>query len=318
MKIRGPRPIAAVLAVVAVAAVGRLASTQDAAADRRGQIHLTDAAAALVAEGLAAPVPSDASGFEDVPAPALRSVPNDGYAQVTVAPWVESNGWRFQRGLARARYGKLPRGMAPVAAAEAFAFEIEAILDPDPADIEELGRLLRFLREHPSPRPVWPALANIGVIDDGSPEMGEALNMLTRRNLLFRIVPRSDRQLDLTVQPGGPDFPREALSNPSDFAARVREKLGDDRRLVRLFGTNTAIARLTGSDRRLRLTLVSYSRNRIQQDVRVRLLGRYEPRALAAFGAPAGAALQDVEQVAGATEFTIPFFSTVAIVELER
>ena len=249
------------------------------------------AAAALAAEGLAAPAPAETAAFQDVPAPALRNVPNDGYAQVTLAPWVESNGWRFQRGLRRARYAKLPRGMAPIAAAEAFAFEVDAVVDADPADVDELGRLLRFLREHAPPQPGWPALADLGVVDDGSPEMGEALNMLTRRNLLYRIVTRPERGLALTVQPGSRDFPRDALANPSDFAARVREKLGDDRRLVRVYGTNTTIARLTGDGRHVRLTLLSYSRNHTQQNVRVRLLGRLEPRTFAPFGAPAGAAL---------------------------
>ena len=285
---------------------------------RAPQIYVTAAGAPLVAQGLAAPAPADTSAFQDVPAPSLRNVPNDGYAQVTVAPWVESNGWRFERGLTRARYAKLPRAVAPVAAAEAFAFGVDAILDADSADIDELGQVLRFLGAHAPPVPGWPALANIGVIDDGSPAMGEALNMLTRRNLLYRIVSRPDRRLALTVQPGSRDFPKSALANPSDFAARVREKLGDDRRLVRLYGTNTTIVRLTGDGRRTRLVLVSYSRNHTQQDVRVRLLGRFDPQAFAPYGAPAGAALADVEHVGDGTEFTVPFFSTIAIVDLNQ
>jgi hypothetical protein len=250
----------------------------------------------------------------DVPAPSLRNVPNDGYAQVTLAPWVESNGWRFQRGVQRARYRALPRGTAGLALAEAFAFNVDVVLYPtDEADREELTRLLPFLRAHE--RSPMPPLANFGVIDDGSPEMGEALNMLMRRNLLYRIVSTPDPALAFTIQPGSGEFPRPALANPSDFAARVREKLGDDKRLVRLFGTTTTIARLTGDGRQARLVLLSYSRNRTQQDVRVRLLGRYQPTAFAAYGALADARLGDVALADGATEFTLPFFSTIAIVD---
>jgi hypothetical protein len=273
--------------------------------------------AALVEQGLALPAPSgpDAAGFQDVPAPSLRNVPNDGYAQVTLAPWIESNGWRFQRGLARARYAALPAGMAPLAAAEAFAFGVDALIVPNAADVPALGEMLRFLSAQP--QPAWPPLANIGVVDDGSPEVGEALNMLMRRNLLYRPVSGQEAGLDLIVRPGTDDFPRETLANPSEFAARVRERVGDERRLIRLFGTTTTLARLTGDGTRARLVLVSYSRNRRQQDVRVRLLGRYQPTRFAPFGAPPGSELADVIAVDGgaATEFTIPAFSTIAIVE---
>ena len=38
------------------------------------------------------------------------------------------------------------------------------------------------------------AMANIGIVDDGSPAMEEVLNMLTRRNLLYRVVTAPDPQ----------------------------------------------------------------------------------------------------------------------------
>jgi len=286
-----------------------------------GQVYVTEAAASLVAEGLAQRAPgADGVGtFQQVPAPSLRNVPNSGYAQVTLAPWVESNGWRFQRGVTRANYAALPRGTAPLAAAEAFTYGVDAILNADAGDVEELGNLLRFLKGHPQPENgrLTP-LANIAIVDDGSAEAGEALNMLTRRNLLYRIVMQPDKTVDLNIQIGSDDFPKQSLTNPSDFAARVREKLGDDRRLVRVYGTNTAIARLTGDGRRMRFVLLSYSRNRLQQDVRIRLLGRYEPSAFAAFGAAADARLADVEHLGSVTEFTLPGFSTIAIVDLTK
>lgn len=301
-----------------IALAGGVAASQTGQAGRPPRLFVTGAGSVLVGEGLALAPPdgAQAAEFREVPAPALRNAPNSGYAQATLAPWVESNGWRFQRGLDKASYATLPAGAAPLAAAEAFAFGVDAVLNPDAADVRELGNLLGFLKRQEQ-RP-WPALANIGLIDDGSPEMGEVLNMLTRRNLLYRVVAQPDRRLDLTVQVGTSDFPKSAVANPSDFAARVRDKLGDDKRLVRLYGTNSAIARLTGDGRHLRLVLLSYSRNRVQQDVRVRLLGRFRPSASAIY---AGGALEpkltDVEYPDGSTEFTLPMFNTIAIVDLD-
>lgn len=279
------------------------------------RLHAGPSASGLVSQGLLAAMPVDAAAFQVVPPPGLRSVRND--AQATVAPWVDSNGWRFQRGLTRANYEKLPAGASLLAAAEAFTFGVDAIVNPDAADLEELGRLLAFLKTHS--RPAMRAIANVGVVDDGSAEMGEVLNMLTRRNLLYRVVPKGDRSLGVTVEVGTPAFPRDALTNPSDFAARVREALGDDHRSVRVYGSSTVIAHLTGDDTRARLHLVSYSRNRNQGSIRVRVLGRYQSSTVAAFGAPVDAALADVRHLDDtATEFSVPAFNTVAIVDLDR
>jgi hypothetical protein len=302
---------------VLVLAISTAPAAQNVRSEPSGRFYVTEAGAALVSQGLAlaAPTGAAAAGFQDVPSPSLRNVPNNGFAQVTLAPWVESNGWRFERGVKKASYAKLPRGTAPLAAAEAFAFNVEALLDPDPADVEELGAVLRFLKAHE--QPAMPVVANIGVIDDGSPVMGEILNMFTRRNLLYARVSGPERQLDLIVQLGTKDFPAASASNPSDFAARVREMLGDDKRLVRLFGTNSTIARLTGDSQHRRLVLLSYSRNRLQTDVRVRLLGQFEPEGAAIYtGTAPDVKLEDVEHPGGATEFSMAMFSTIAIVDL--
>ena len=284
--------------------------------------YVTRAASTLVDYGLAAPAPTgtEAAAFQQVPTPGVRVLPN--VARATNLPWVDSNGWRFQRGIQKANYAKLPAGSASLAAAEAFTFNVDAILNPDPADIEELGKMLRFLKALDQPR--LPVLANIGVVDDRSPPMSEVLNMLTRRNLLYRIVSAPDRRLDLTVQLGTQDFPTEAAANPSEFAARVRAKLGDDRRLVRLYGTSTVIAHLTGDGKRAQLYLLGYGGNRRlqsagQQAVRVRLLGRYQPAGVSAYGAAqAGdAALTDLRNPGNTTEFWVPDFNICAIVDLD-
>jgi hypothetical protein len=309
------------------------------AAPDTSRFYVTSAASSLVQQGLAAPVPIDAetAAFQQVAQPGIRFVPNE--AQATTAPWIDSNGSRFQRGLQKANYAKLPAGSAPLAAAEAFAFNVDAILNPVPSDVEELGRMLRFLKTHE--QPPRPVLANIGVIDDGSPVLGEVLNLLTRRNLLYRVVSAPDRTLDLTVQLGTEDFPKESAATPSEFAARVRAKLGDDKRLVRLYGTSTVIARLTGDGKQARLYLLSYGGRRggggqagggqqaqqggaqrgqsaqQVQGIRVRVLGWYRPAKFAAYGAAPDATLLDVENQRNATEFSVPSFMTFAIIDLK-
>jgi hypothetical protein len=179
--------------------------------------------------------------------------------------------------------------------------------------------MLRFLKANE--QPPLPDMVNIGVVNSSSPVLGEVLNLLTRRNLLYKVVPSPDRTLDLNVQLGTPDFPAESAVNPYEFAARVRAKLGDDKRLVRLYGTDTVIARLTGDKGRARLYLLSFSRRRQQdagaQAIRVRLLGRYQPAKLAAYGGNPDAKVSDVRHPGTTTEFWVPDFNTLAIVDLE-
>src|SRR5437868_3700053 len=105
-------------------------------------------------------LPPDADAFQSVPSPGIRFQMNE--AQATSAPWVDSNGWRFRRGVQKANYGKLAAGSAAMAAAEAFTFNVDAILDPDPADADELQAMLQFLKAQE--RPAMPPLANIGLV----------------------------------------------------------------------------------------------------------------------------------------------------------
>ena len=285
------------------------------------RIYLTSVASSLVDQGLAAapPTGAEAGAFQEVPAPAVRMQANE--SQATTAPWIDSNAWRFERGLQKANYAKLAAGSAPLAAAEAFTFNVDAILNPDPADLPELGKMLAFLKT--VVQPPMPALANIGIVDDHSPAMEEVLNMLTRRNLLYHVVSAPDRNVDLTVQLGTKDFPWESAQNPSDFAARVRAKLGDDKRLVRLYGTSGMIARLTGEGKHARLYLLSYGRGRgqgrggQQSTIRIRVLGRYQPAHFLAYGAANDAKLVDVENPGNTTEFSVPVFNALAVIDLE-
>ena len=312
-----PAPSTVALAAIAALVCGAKAGQR---VEGRRPVYVTSVAASLVEQGLAAlaPAGAEAAAFEAVPQPRIRSVPT--VARATNVPWVDSNGWRFQRGIKKANYAKLPAGVAALAAAEAFTFNVDAIVDPDPADVDELGKMLRFLKANDqSP---LPAMANVGVVDDRSAAMGEVLNMLTRHNLLYRVVSAPDPALSFTVQLGTPDFPSDAAKNPVEFAARVRAKLGDDNRLVRLYGTSTVLARLTGDGKRARLYLLAFDRNgRRQADdpqaVRVRVLGRYRASKLAAYGAAPDTAPTDLRHIGNTTEFWVPSFNTITIVDLD-
>lgn len=287
----------------------------------RVSFYVTAAAVRLIDQGLALAASSatDAATFQQVPSPGIRFQMNE--AQATTAPWIESNAWRFRRGIRKANYAALPAGAAPMAAAEAFTFGVDAILDPDPGDLQELEEMLRFLKGHD--QPAMPVMANIAIVDDRSDAMEEILNMLTRRNLLYDVVSAPNRRHDLTVQLGTQNFPRESADDPSDFAARVRAMLGDDKRLIRVYGTNTTIAHLTGDGRKARLFLLSYARRRDgrgraqpPQEIRIRVRGRYRPTGFAAYSASDDAKLADVENLGSVTEFTVPPFRILAIVDL--
>src|SRR6266496_2583931 len=89
-----------------------------------GRVYVTSAASSLVEQGLAAPAPTgaEAGAFQQVPAPAVRMQANE--AQATTAPWIESNGWRFERGISKANYSKLPAGFSSLAAAAAVIYAL--------------------------------------------------------------------------------------------------------------------------------------------------------------------------------------------------
>ena len=153
--------------------------------------------------------------------------------------------------------------------------------------------------------------------------MDEVLAVLARRNLLYRAVPAPDRKLDITVQLGTKDFPKSA-ENPSDFAARVRAKLGDDSvwcGFRRDYDHRASHRRW----KRARLFLLNYGRGRGQggggggggQGLRIRVLGRYQPSNFAAYGVAADAKLTDVENPGDTTEFSLPAFPICAIIDLD-
>ena len=235
-------------------------------------------------------------------------------ASATSVPWIEANGWRFLRGITKALYENVPAGRGALCTAEAYAYGVDAVIESAKQDLPAISGMIAFERRLGDAR--MPVLANIGVIDDSSVELDEVLNLLGRRNLLYKVVREPDPSLDLNVRLGTPQYPREAAKDPNDFAARVREELSDEKRLVRLFGSYTVLAHLTGEGRRARLHLLNYG-NRPAEDLRVSVLGTYEQVRLAESSNPDQRAT-DVTVDNGRTEVTVPLLRTYAVIDYSR
>jgi hypothetical protein len=254
----------------------------------------------------------DAAKFVKLPAPGVQYRAD--VASATNVPWVDANGWRFERGGARGYYYDVPWRKAALAAAEAYASGVEAVIHLEARDLPALGRMLAFLRGLGITE--LPALANIGIIDDGSRETGEVLNLLARRNLLARVVAAPDPKVELNVRIGSKEYPKAQAADPSAFASLIRRKLTDEKRLLRLYGSDVVLGRLTGDATRMRVHLINYGGGKVE-GLRVRVRGAYAHGTLVAF-AVKSAALIDYNTADDGTEFTIPEMDVYAVVDLKK
>ncbi len=233
-------------------------------------------------------------------------------ASATRSPWIFASGWRFLRSPAGQYLYDLPAGKAALAAAEAYAYGADAVLKIDPADVGSLGQMLAFLAHLPASD--LPDVADLAVVDDGSATVGEVLNLLVRRNLLFRIVKGESAQFRVNVRLGTAEFPQDSAADPSGLALKIRRQLTDAQRSLRIFGSEVVIGRLTSDGRRARLHLLNYG-GRDVEGVRVRLRGTYPEGEVQAAG-QARLALDDRAVIDGGTEFTVPRLGTYAVVDL--
>jgi hypothetical protein len=259
------------------------------------------------------PVPlsdTDLALRETVAAPGIRARADR--ASATRSPWVFTNGSRFLRDPAGKYVYDLPAGKAALAAAEAYAYGADAVLKIESADLESLGQMFAFLGS--LPKNDLPDVADVAVVDDGSATMAEALNLLVRRNILFRIVPEPSAQYRVNVKLGTPEFPADAAKDPSAFALKVRRLLTDEQRTLRIFGSEVVIGRLTGDGSRMRLHLLNYG-GRDTEGVRVRVRGTH-PEGEARVAGLGTVPLQDRGVVDGGTEFTVPRLGPYGVVDL--
>jgi hypothetical protein len=247
---------------------------------------------------------------EALAAPGIRARADR--ASPTRTPWVDANGWRFRRAPAGQFAYDLPAGKAALAAAEAYVYDADAVLKIDPADLESLGRMTAFLASLPGE--ALADIADIAVVDDGSPPLGELLNLLVRRNLLFRIVKAPLADYRVNVQLGTREYPLREAGDPSALALKIRRQLTDEGRSLRVFGSEVVIGRLTGSSGRARLHLLNYGGRDIE-GLRVRVRGSY-PEGEAVVAGPGRLALEELAVADGATEFTVPRLGPYGVVDL--
>jgi len=161
-----------------------------------------------------------------------------------------------------------------------------------------------------------PAVADLAVVDDGSATLGEVLNLLARRNLLFAVLRPPARGYRLTVDFSNPEWSRDSAADPSAFALRVRRALTDEERSLRLYGSEVVIGRLCGEGDRMRLHLLNYG-GRAVENLRVKVRGRWSRAEGQAFGA-GPQTLEERSLADDATEFTLTVPGAYAVVDLRR
>jgi hypothetical protein len=256
--------------------------------------------------------PADAEGAIKLPPPGVQYRFNE--ASATRSPWLDANGWRILRKPDARYYYDTPPKAAALAAAEAFVYGADAKVHTSGDGVDAFHQMIQFLGGVGGAE--LPAMANIGIIDDGSPETGELMNLLTRRNLLYRIVNSPDPHLDVNVRLGSKDYPKAEASDPSRLAHRIRDQITDDKRVLRIYGSEVVIGRVMGDKQRVRVHLLNYAARPVV-GLRVRVLGAY-PKAQASSFGNAGMKLLDVSVRDGATEFTVPEMNTYAIIDLSK
>jgi hypothetical protein len=256
--------------------------------------------------------PADANAVK-LPVPKVEYRTNE--ASASTSPWIDANGWQILRTPARHYYYDVPAASVALAGAEAFMYAAKANIHAEAAGAAIFDRMLQFLRAIPD-RGDLPAMANIGVFDDGSPETGELMNLLSRRNLLYRVVTAPDPHLDLNIRLGSKEYPKSEAANPSKLAQKIRAELTDEKRILRVYGSEVVIARLVGTGDRVRIHLLNYA-NRPVTGLRVRVLGNYPDWQVAAYDKP-DLKLEDFASSDGATEFTVPEMSTYVVIDLSK
>jgi hypothetical protein len=258
---------------------------------------------------------ADLKSAVKLPAPGITFHMN--VASASRVPWVDSNGWRFMRQPDAQFVYDVKGNTAALAAAEAFCYGANAMVQTDNSGLAPLADMQKFLGAVGQGE--GPEIADIGFIDDGSATDAEVMNLLVRDNILFRIVRSPNPNLKLTVQIGSKEYPINDAKNPDLMEHKIRANLGDARRLIRLYGTSIVVARVTGEPGKLRLHLLNYGAGKGARvgAFRVRILGRYAKVQLHSFDSP-NDHVADYSPGADATEFTIPGLKAYAVVDLSN
>jgi hypothetical protein len=242
----------------------------------------------------------DAAGLTRVPPPGVRTRMN--MAMATSAPWIDSNVWKYRRNPKATYVSDLKSKPLIIGMAEAFATNVALALETAPEQDGEYQQVLAFLKQIPDgPTTPW---VNFVLQDDQSPQTAEVMNLMARRNLLFRVDPRGE------LAPKG--------ISPYDFMQDLREKIGDDKRVLRLFGSELTVAQLARDGNRVRLHLLNYG-TRPVEDLRVRLKGKYSQGKIKVYSYKSPASkLNEFVFEDGSTEFTLESLPSYAVIDLSE
>lgn len=247
----------------------------------------------------------DATGYTKVPPPGLRFRMN--MATATRAPWIDSNIWRFRRNPKGNFLCDVKEKSVVVAMAEAFSQGVRLAVETNLTQKRDFDTMTAFLQSIPDgPRKPW---ANITVTEDGSALAGEALLLLTRRNLFYRAGPRdagSALHLTFTSKSG----------NVYEQVLDARDKLGDEKRPVRIFGSEQTIVDVAREGNKVRLHFINYG-SRAVETLRIRVEGKYNARSIKAYvyNSP-DTKLTEFEQDGAFTEFTLEGLPVYAVLDL--
>jgi hypothetical protein len=228
-------------------------------------------------------------------------------ASASRAPWLDGNGSRFLRQPQGRFYYEVPGAKAALAAAEAFAWRVHAIVKTDADGLKPLAEMIAYCRgiESFDGQPV----ADFALVDDGGGIAGEVLNLLVRNNLLVQPVRAADAKFKLNVELGTSKYPIEQAKNPTTMAHMIRADLTDDRRSLRIYGTAVVVGRMERAPGKLRVHLINYDATRKVNGMRVRVVGEYSKHS---------GNLLDYSASGGATEFTLPELKTYSVTDLSK
>jgi hypothetical protein len=214
---------------------------------------------------------------------------------------VNANGWRFDREPGKQFFYNVPGPAAALAAAESFAHDCASSILTDAAGSEVFEKMLAFLKSIP-PGPTK-TVADLGALDDLKAPTGEVLNLMARQNFQIRFLTNPDPSVPVVVDPRG------KLPVIMDFLQEVRQKVPDKVRVVRLFGSDTVLSRVTGDGQRARVHLINYGTKPVES-LRVRIAGQFER------GEALGGKLEDYDAGKDATEFSLPSLTIYAVIDL--
>ncbi len=255
---------------------------------------------------------ADPAAYEKLAAPGTSF--KSSVASATREPWVISNGWHYLRKPNGHFFYEAPEQSAALAAAEAFVFAGEAMIHTDDAGLPVLRSMLDFLAAvpHDQLKPV----ADVAFIDDGSATAAECLNLLIRRNIMAESTAAAASEPRLQVVLGSASYPKKDASNPAVFAQQVREHLSDEKRSLRIYGSNVVVGRLAAGGGKTRVFLINYGAGKYSiEGLRCRVLGHYSKAHLYDPELAAGQ-LSDPLFDTDATEFTIAKLKTLAVIDL--